>query len=136
MRETYSPDLYDSGESVYKADADECILNNKYIKWKPSIFMPRKATRIFLKITNVRVERLQDITRSDIRKEGLVCPEHLASDDKEYNYRHWYIDDWIKLWDSINKKRGYGWDTNPWVWVIVFEKEIKIMQKIEGEFKK
>jgi hypothetical protein len=83
--------------------------------------MPRKAARLFLKITDIRIERVQDITRSDIKSEGLICPEYLRSDDLEYKYKNWYIDEWSKLWDSINKKRGYGWETNPLVWVYEFK---------------
>lgn len=98
------------------------------IKWRPSIFMPRKAARIFLKVTNVKVERLQEITAEDVIREGIKY-----SDSGPY---HWHVLDtklnaWINfhfhdeafkhLWDSLNAKRGYGWDTNPWVWVYEFE---------------
>jgi hypothetical protein len=90
------------------------------IKWKPSIHMPRAASRILLEITGVRVERLQDISRSDIRAEGLVCPPELASDDVSPNYRDWYPSAWRELWESIN---GIGsWEANPWVWVVEFRR--------------
>lgn len=90
------------------------------IKWKPSIHMPRAASRILLEITGVRVERLQDISRSDIRAEGLVCPPELASDDVSPNYRDWYPAAWRELWESIN---GAGsWMANAWVWVVEFKR--------------
>ncbi|NVZ19555.1 hypothetical protein HX794_07880 [Pseudomonas costantinii] len=86
--------------------------------WKPSIHMPRWASRILLEITGVRVERLQDISRADIRAEGLQCPQELASDDVSPNYRDWYPAAWRELWEST----GGDWDANPWVWVVEFKR--------------
>ena len=87
-------------------------------KWKPSIHMPKEAARIFLRVTNVRVERLQDITEEDARAEGVIAEAH---DDFSHTYpshKHAFH----KLWNSINLTRGYGWCSNPWVWVIEFER--------------
>ncbi|MBU0938494.1 MAG: hypothetical protein KJ715_06030 [Gammaproteobacteria bacterium] len=88
------------------------------LKYKPSIHMPRAACRILLEITEVRVERLQDISRADIRAEGLQCPPELASDDVSPNYRDWYPAAWRELWEST----GGNWNTNPWVWVVEFKR--------------
>ena len=87
-------------------------------KGRPSIHMPRWASRILLEITDVRVERLQDISRADIRAEGLQCPPELASDDVSPNYRDWYPAAWKELWNST----GGDWDANPWVWVVEFKR--------------
>lgn len=88
------------------------------LKYKPSIHMPRAACRILLEITDVRVERLQDISRADIRAEGLQCPPELASDDVSPNYRDWYPAAWRDLWEST----GGDWEANPWVWVVEFKR--------------
>ncbi|MEX5591895.1 hypothetical protein [Pseudomonas orientalis] len=85
---------------------------------RPSIHMQRWACRILLEITDVRVERLQDISRADIRAEGLLCPPELASDDVSPNYRDWYPAAWRELWEST----GGDWETNPWVWVVEFKR--------------
>jgi hypothetical protein len=88
-------------------------------KWRPSIYMPRWASRITLEVESVRVERVQEITTADIRAEGV--------DDGYTNPRMGKRHDngmrmaWEELWDSINAKRGYGWESNPWVWVITFQ---------------
>lgn len=87
---------------------------------RPSIHMQRWASRILLEITDVRVERLQDISRSDIRAEGLQCPPELASDDVSPNYRDWYPAAWRELWESING--ADSWNANPWVWVVEFKR--------------
>ena len=83
--------------------------------WRPSIHMPRKAARIFLRVTDVRVERLQDITTQDIKAEGVEKSSFTEA------YRG-YEREFINLWDSINAKRGYEWEINPFVWVYTFER--------------
>lgn len=89
--------------------------------WKPSIHMPKEAARIWLKVTDVRVERLQDITDKDAEREG-------AQPDNPFDYD---VDKWPNLehfkeiWNSTIKKSyidSYGWQANPWVWVIDFER--------------
>lgn len=88
------------------------------LKWKPSIHMPKEAARIFLKVTNVRVERLQDMKVNDLEKEGLYC-------DSQHDRGQGMLLRFIRLWDStINKQdfKKYEWYANPYVWVIEFEK--------------
>lgn len=97
----------------YKADGK--ILPSDF-KWKPSIRMPRAAARLFLKVKDIRVERLQEITAEDIRSEGLPSMGVHCSD---YELA---IAEWKTHWDNLNAKRGYGWGLNPWVWVISFER--------------
>lgn len=86
--------------------------------WKPSIFMPKEAARIWLEVVNVRVERLQEITEEDAKKEGIHEPYIASETGYETEMRGQFRD----LWDSINLKRGYGWDTSPWVWVVEFRR--------------
>ena len=78
--------------------------------WKPSIHMPKKAARIWLEITDIRVERVQDISGDDAVAKGIKSTPDYA------------IDYFASLWDSINQKRGYGWESNPWVWVVEFKR--------------
>jgi hypothetical protein len=78
--------------------------------------MPRWASRITLEITAVRVERVQDITEEDAEAEGaLSCYE-----PDEAEHPDGCVCQFRNLWDTINSKRGYGWDVNPWVWVVEF----------------
>lgn len=93
--------------------------------WISSIFMPKEAARLFLKVTNVRVERLWDITKDDCWDEGCVTdpfnyqePEYYERFPTELFERSCFMG----LWDSLYQKQGYGWQTNPWVWVYEFEK--------------
>jgi hypothetical protein len=98
-----------------------------FAKQRPSIHMPRWASRISLEITDVRVERVQEISGEDARAEGVcvprcgcegcgrtsqMCPADASSHILEY----------ARLWDSLNAPRGYGWDANPWVWAITFKR--------------
>ncbi len=83
--------------------------------WKPSIFMPRWASRILLEVTDVRVERVQDIREEDARAD---CGKEKCCEAEG----HGAIVAFHGLWDSINAKRGFGWDVNPWVWVVEFKR--------------
>lgn len=89
-------------------------------RWRPSIHMPRWASRITLEIAGVRVERVQDITLEDAQREGCEEPDwpryykgELVFDAREA-FSH--------LWNDINAARGYGWQSNPWVWVVEFRR--------------
>lgn len=86
-------------------------------RWRPSIFMPRWASRLTLKIINIWPERLQEISILDCNKEGYPVN---GNGGAPWGFRPiiWFQE----LWDSINAKRGYPWDSNPWVWVIEFER--------------
>lgn len=92
-------------------------------KWTPSIFMPRERSRITLEITDIRVQRLQEISGEDAEAEGVFA--HIAPYNLNKVYRDQRgtkaIEYFRELWDSINAKRGFGWDTNPWVWAITFK---------------
>lgn len=94
-------------------------------KWKPSIHMPKDAARIWLKVTDVKVERLQEITEDDCHREGINIETSAVTDGETLNRNHDFsLEKFEILWDSTVKKSDidrYGWDANPWVWVIEFE---------------
>jgi hypothetical protein len=104
--------------------------------WRPSIFMPRWASRITLEVTDVRVQRVQEISEEDAKAEGIDrdkwgvefyapgvvytnCYGDKLPGVKPY---HKAADAYRDLWDKINGKRGFGWDENPWVWAITFRR--------------
>ena len=112
---TKNPDSW-----VYRADPDNRNLDTR---WKPSIHMPKAACRLFLEITKVRVERLQDISEEDAIKEGI---EYLGDGKlmpwKDYMKSGGFVGaktSFQSLWAKINGIKS--WDTNPWVWVVEFE---------------
>jgi hypothetical protein len=132
VRETWGPRT-EQGKPVesrhyvkYRADfiddsppADGMDWHTYEDKWRPSIFMPRWASRITLEITDVRVERLQEITNADAEAEGVggmrdmrfaVALGNLHTTGHRFNFRD--------LWESINGKGS--WESNPWVWVVSF----------------
>ncbi len=97
-------------------------------KWHPSIHMPKEAVRLFLRVADVRVERLQDIDNAGARAEGCDGRCEGAEDgalsdwQKQYDFS---VEKFQSVWDSSIKKADlpiYGWAKNPWVWVIVFER--------------
>lgn len=96
------------GQILYKADGIDI---SGIGKWRPSIFMPKEAARIFLRITGVRAERVQDITAHDAIREGMESEIPFDT-----------VDEFKELWNNLNAKRGYSWESNPWVWVISFER--------------
>lgn len=105
-------------DSVNRFDYDTFV--NKWLsyhgEWKPAIHMPKEAARIWLKVTDVRVERLQEISGKDLIKEGI--------DLFQSNYVRVAFDEFKNIWNSTIKKSDldrYGWDANPWVWVVEFE---------------
>jgi len=144
VRETFRTDAYADGRAEYRASptCEEKIEEyDSPARWRPSIFMQRKYSRILLDVTAIRVERVQDISEADARDEGSSCtlwyqpfgksegesvnlstqainPVHPSHGKPEgISYRNGFA----SLWDSINAKRGYGWDANLWVWVVEFK---------------
>lgn len=108
------------GHSVYYYKADGDLRPEGWRgKWESSIHMPKEAARIWLKVTDVRVERLHEITVDGIRNEGLSSVAVHAGDMEIAT------EEWKLLWNSTIKKSDlyrYGWDANSWVWVIEFER--------------
>lgn len=96
--------------------------NDPSTLWRPSIFMPRWASRLTLEITNVRVERVQEISEEDAKAEGVEAVA-CTPVGRGPGATGWMLcrPAYQTLWDSLNKARGYGWDANPWVWVIEFK---------------
>lgn len=109
----------------YKASQEEFEekyegLIGEYSKWHPSIHMPKEAARIFLKVTSVRVERLQEITSKEAIKEGLK-DKYAYGEYNSMEPKKLFID----LWNSTINKHDfdlYGWEADPFVWVIEFER--------------
>lgn len=124
VRETFFPSpASHGGGNHYKATEVDDFLPT--MPWKPSIHMPRAASRITLEVTGVRVERLQDISEADAIAEGLtpaiVAGQtlwELPNGAKVADPRRAYC----ALWDSLNAARGYGWDVNPYVWIVEFKR--------------
>ena len=127
VRETWS-EGWEEGTYIYKADdklADNPLFEySTKLIYKPSIHMPKEAARIFLKVTNVRIANLQDITDEEAKKEGANFKNGKNVGWKEKMERT-AIQRFAEIWDKTIKKSElgiYGWNANPWVWVIEFEK--------------
>lgn len=130
VRESYSELSFGY---VYKADGENIDHLGNVIKWHPSIHMPKEAARIWLKVTNVRVERLKDMTDNDALKEGAegVRCDHAGlgaygcTDCMNTGWLEPPLLEFMGIWNSTIKKFDldrYGWTANPWVWVIEFER--------------
>ena len=117
---------------------DGCMATSTKIHWHPSLHMPKEAARIWLKVIDVRVERLQEMKPVDVIKEGAYpdCWDCLNTygesgsqccygTEEQCSQCDEVMMEWEKLWTSTIKKSDldrYGWDANPWVWVIEFER--------------
>ena len=127
-RDNTRPDDRRSDDVAYRADHPG-LYEYAYGTWKPSIHMPRWASRITLEVTNVRVERLQEISYEDAIAEGIIDPATIPEFPASLNpsetvaeycrRKKWPQRQYRDLWESIN---GTGsWDLNPWVWVVEFK---------------
>lgn len=127
VRETFCS-AYDGEAYFYFADKctnreQKKLLDYDDVCWRPSIHMPKEAARIFLKVTEVRAERLQDIDDEGAKSEGANINAGF-----EEKMRQGAIDRFAEIWNSTVKKSdlgNYGWNANPWVWVISFERSEK-----------
>jgi len=117
--ENQNPNSDNCGGYEYKADYEGAMCSD-LITWKPSIFMPKEAARIWLEVVSVRVERLQEITEEDARAEGVYPGFQIAGPNSTPATTAKQAFMW--LWQSLNDKRGFPWAHNPWVWVISFER--------------
>ena len=112
----------------YQADGIKPDHMGHWGKWRRSFHMPKAFSRIWLEVTAVRVERVQDATESDCIAEGIegVGCDHRYADG--LGCTDCLNSGWVEppgvgfreLWDSLNSRRGYSWDSNPWVWVVEF----------------
>lgn len=122
VRETWAPHPDEDG-AVYRATDPGWDDNGTGLKWRPSIHMPRWASRITLEIAAVRVQRLHDISEADIRAEG-VTPEAVKElcglPDEIHPEVLSPIDQWRWGWEGIN--RVGSWDANPWLWCLSFRR--------------
>ncbi len=122
VRETfckyYPSETWPEPKALYRADGITlCATDSegKKQRWTPSIHMPRPLSRITLEITDVRVERVQDINEEEAWAEGIEALDgrFVSMEDARCIYAH--------LWDTLYAARGLGWGVNPWVWVVTFK---------------
>lgn len=119
VRETYNKDWCD--HYIYKADGGSARTAGYATepKWIPSIHMPKEAARIFLKVTEIKAERLRDMAIDDMLREG-IDRTGIITNTGPIEYR--VINRFEELWNSTIKKKEYAFASSPWVWVIEFER--------------
>ena len=119
VRETWKVDASDNYNDsyAYKSDGGIEKYPNNMLLWRSPVTMPREAARLFLRVKDVRVERVQDIPEKDAEAEGFRTECGPLSSCPTCN-----VSEFRNAWDVRNAKRGYGWDTNPFCWVIEFER--------------
>lgn len=113
VRESWKANEIPIGWPYHYKALNDTFTHPENEKWKPSIHMPKAACRIWLEVTDVRVERLQDITEEDAKAEGAEKAYDVYPEMARYKLG------FCRLWQSINGPES--WDANPWVWVISFK---------------
>lgn len=128
VRETWAHVKFGRGEWHYEYRANcehpKKWSDGSFAEWDPSIHMPKEAARIWLRVTDVRVEQLQEITIAGLKEEGILPDGYISQYAVMTDGDEWF-DQWGSLWDSTIKpadREKYGWAANPWVWVIEFER--------------
>jgi len=113
---------------LYYAADDNPMLEGIKVKWSSPIYMPKKAARIFLRVTETKIEKIQDITIDDVIHEGIEfiylpgSPSYRYNEDYLSACEEETIELYIKLWDKLNgKKQGCSWKENPWITAISFK---------------
>lgn len=124
----------DYAQMVYRVDGEEFEDADGFTwrpKWSPSIHMPRKLSRITLEITDLGIKRMRDMTSNDAIAEGAYEISRVGDEPASATWtmgasQEWRYDSPLQafeaLWNSIYAQRGFGWDVNPWVWVITFKR--------------
>lgn len=128
-------ELLDYASGSFKTFYRASTPNVPYVnRWRPSIYLPKWAARIWRELTKVRVERLQDISENDAKAEGVTPGKVLESGGNPFKQniarlgplkQGTYRGAFIALWNELNAKRGHGWDTNPWAWALTFKRAEK-----------
>jgi len=133
VRETYA--CIGLGHYIHKAtdESDYPDIKKRCRGWRPSIHMPRHVSRITLEITNIRVERLQEINEEDAKREGIGEKDTVTvSEFTTKTYRRAFEIYWDNMhtgrWKNKTHKEGSRWQDNPWVWVIEFKRVQEINQ--------
>ena len=137
----YPEEGWPSPKALYKADGltlAKVDSEGKKQRWTPSIHMPRILSRITLEITDIRVERLRNMTSDDAIAEGAYEVSRVGDGPASATWamgvsQEWRYDSPLQafeaLWNSIYARRGFGWDVNPWVWVIIFKRVEEVCPK-------
>ncbi len=120
----------DGAPDIILRDVDGFAEEDQRIRWRPSIHMPKEAARLFLRVTDVRVQRLQDMTTDDAKAEGAEtddwlenCEEASAVGLSTWSLREYFgYHIWASTLNGRDANKRYGWEANPWVWVICFER--------------
>ena len=129
---TYINGALELDESVYVADGEQTVADAWPWKLKtlPAMFCPKGLSRLTLEVKAVRVERLQEISEADAKAEGVEVYDGIGAEQRVPGPGFDGVRMWDEphrlpfsdLWDDINAKRGHSWESNPWVWVVEFEK--------------
>lgn len=126
VRETWWQCTNNNDRIYYAASETPDTTKDRLYRKRPSIFLKRTDSRINLKITSVKIEHLQEISQEDAINEGIINCNGRWNDYRTGQMKQICLSDprdsFKTLWDSINEKRGFGWDKNPFVWVVKFKK--------------